>query len=186
MRLEPTLLRESGEHPLPEHIGIPVAQPRGRPRYEYRLRIDSEDAAETARRHDVPLHPLTSRRVTDLGYPITFPTRLVLAEAVSSLVDTTLGTIRFRSERAARSPRPEDTAVAMLRFDMIGARALLDRNSKWDPRYLTQRIWEEGLGRRAAYVRFFDVLPLTPREGESIERSALERKLRKNPGETET
>ncbi|MGA9839501.1 MAG: hypothetical protein WBS16_03590 [Thermoplasmata archaeon] len=76
--------------------------------------------------------------------------------------------------------------MAMLRFDMIGARALLDRNSKWDPRYLTQRIWEEGLGRRAAYVRFFDVLPLTPREGESIERSALERKLRKNPGETET
>ncbi|MGC2205864.1 MAG: hypothetical protein WA719_08080 [Thermoplasmata archaeon] len=41
MRLEPTLLRESGEHPLPEHIGIPVAQPRGRPRYEYRLHVFS-------------------------------------------------------------------------------------------------------------------------------------------------
>ncbi|MGP8077763.1 MAG: hypothetical protein ACLQD8_03695 [Thermoplasmata archaeon] len=186
MRLEPTLLREGGEHPLPKHIGIPVAQPRGRPRYEYRLHIDSEDDAETARRHGVPLHPLTSNRVTNLGYPITFPTRLVVAEAVLPLVDTTLGTIRFVSEVAARSPRPEDTAVAMLQFDMIGARALLDRNPKWDPMYLTRRIWEEGLGRRATFVRFFDVLPHTPTEGESIGRAALERKLRKNSAGTGT
>ncbi len=184
MRLEPRLIREGGEHPLPKRIAIPVPPPRGRPRYEYRLRIDSEDDAETAHRHDLPLHPLTSKQVTDLGYPIRFPTRLVVARSLVPLVETTLGTIPFASERAALLPRPEDTAVAMLRFDMIGARALVDRNPKWNRTYLTRRIWEEDLGPRATFVRFFDVLPLVSKEGESMDRAALERKLRKNPAGT--
>jgi hypothetical protein len=184
MRFEPTLVREDGEHPLPKHIGIPIARARGRPRFEYRLRINSEHDAETARRHGIPVHSLTAKRVTDLGYPITFPSRLVLATAVIPRVETTLRTIPFVSELAARSPRPEDTAVALLRFDMIGARALLERNPAWNSNYLTRRIWEEGLGRRATFVRFFDILPLTPRVGNSLERAALERKLRKNPLES--
>ncbi|MFY9717984.1 MAG: hypothetical protein WAK40_08680 [Thermoplasmata archaeon] len=184
MRLEPTLFREEGEHPLPKHIGIPIEPPRGRPRYEYRLQIDSADDAETARRHDLPLHPLTAKRVTDLGYPINFPTQLVVAQSLLPRVQTSLRTIPFASAAAAGSPRQEDAAVAMLRFDMIGARALLDRNPKWDTTYLTRRIWEEDLGPRAMYVRFFDLLPLTPREGEALDRAALERKLRKNPAGT--
>jgi hypothetical protein len=178
MRLESTLLRDGGEHPLPKRIGIPIPPPRGRPRFEYRLRIETEDDAETAHRHDLPLHSLTSKRVTDLGYPVIFPTRLVVAQSLLPLVETSLGTIPFASEVAARSPRPEDAVVAMLQFDMIGARTLLDRNPNWNRTYLTQRIWGENLGRRATFVRFFDVLPLAPREGESISRAALERKLR--------
>ncbi len=181
MKLEPTLLRERGEHPLPKHIGVPIPSPRGRRRHEYRLRIISENDARTAQRHGLPLHPLTSQQVTDLGYPIRFPTRLVVAQSLLPLVETNLGTIPFISEMAARSPRPEDAAVAMLRFDMIGARALLDRNPKWNRTYLTRRIWEEDLGRRATFVRFFDVLPSLLRVGESLGEGELHRKIRKNP-----
>jgi hypothetical protein len=184
MKLAPTLLREEGEHPLPKHIGVPVRKPRGRRRYQYRLRIDSEFDAETAHRHDLPLHTLTAKRVTELGYPVRFPTQLVVAKALLPLLETGLGTIPFASEKAARVPRAEDTAVAMLRLDMIGARALVDRNPEWDPLYLTKRIWEEDLGLRSTFVRLFDVLPLIPREGEPIGRAALERKLRKNPAGT--
>jgi hypothetical protein len=136
------------------------------------------------RRANLPVHLFTAKQVTDLGYPIRFPTRVVVARSLLPIVDSTLGTIPFASDQAATSPRPEDAAVAMLRFDMIGARALVDRNPEWDPTYLTRRIWEENLAGRATYVRFFDILPLVPQMGEALDRTALERKLRKNPAGT--
>ena len=49
--------------------------------------------------------------------------------------------------------------------------------------YLTRRVWVENLVSRATFVRFFDVLPFLPKEGEAISRKALERKIRKNPAQ---
>lgn len=183
MKVESAFIRESGEYPLPARIAIPLSKPTGRPRVEYRLRVESEDDARLVQRRGQPLFALTAKRVTELGYPIRFPTRLVVARSILPLVESSLGTIPFVSEEAARSPRPEDVAIAMLRFDMIGARVLLDRNPDWDSRYLTRRVWEENLVSRATFVRFFDVLPFLPKEGEAISRTALERKIRKNPAQ---
>ncbi|MGC2289366.1 MAG: hypothetical protein WA688_05860 [Thermoplasmata archaeon] len=182
MRTDLTLVREPTDRALPASVFVPAERPPHRPlaRYE-KLRIRSEDDARTAQRVNLPLHLLTAANVTALGFPIRFPTRLVVARSVLPLVETALRTIPFASEEAARAPRPEDVAVAMLRVDAIAARALLDRNPAWDPDYLTRRIWEERLDRRATLVRFFDVLPSAPRVGEPIPAADLARKLRKNP-----
>ncbi|MGA7924204.1 MAG: hypothetical protein WCA77_09530 [Thermoplasmata archaeon] len=138
--------------------------------------------AETARRHRVPLHALTSRKISELGYPVQFPTVLVAAESVIPLVDSPLRIIPFRSAEAARDPRTEDTVIEMLHIDSIGARALLDRNRvRMDTTYLLRRILEERLERRATFVRFSEVIPALPRVGESLSADALARKLRKNP-----
>ncbi|MGD0588928.1 MAG: hypothetical protein ABSA63_09090 [Thermoplasmata archaeon] len=185
MKADLTLVREPTDRTLPPSIFVPAERPPHRPVGRYiQVRIHSEEDAEAVRRVNLPLHLLTAKRVTDLGYPIRFPTRLVVARSLLPIVESKLGTIPFASENAARSPRPEDVAVAMLRFDMIGARALLDRNPRWELAYLTRRIWEEDLGRRATFVRFFDVLPLVPKEGEALDRASLERKLRKNSAGT--
>jgi hypothetical protein len=185
MRTDLTLVREPSDRSLPPSIFVPEERPSHRPvaRYE-RIVIRSEKDAEIVRKANLPIRPLTSKLVTDLGYPIRFPTRLVIARSLIPIVDTTLAVIPFASEEAARSSRPEDTAVAMLRFDMIGARVLLDRNPRWDTDYLTRRIWEEDLGRRATYVRFFDILPQAPREGHELKPTELAIKLRKNAAGT--
>jgi hypothetical protein len=185
MRAKLSLVREPTDRALPQSVFVPAERPPHRPiaRYE-KVRIRSERDAEIARKAKLPVHLLTANRVTELGFPIRFPPRVIVAESILPIVETTFGTIPFASERAARSPRPEDVAIAMLRFDMIGARALVDRNPSWDRAYLTRRIWEENLWRRATFVRFFDVLSLAPKEGKSLGRAELERKLRKNPAGT--
>ncbi|MGP8076162.1 MAG: hypothetical protein ACLP8Y_05460 [Thermoplasmata archaeon] len=185
MRADLTLVREPTDRTLPPSVFVLAERPSHRPvaRYE-KIHIRSERDAETVRKANLPLHLLTAKQVTDLGYPIRFPPRVVVARSLLPIINSELGTIPFLSEKAARSPRPEDVAVALLRFDMLGARALLDRNPRWDATYLTRRIWEEDLGRRATFVRFFDVLPRVPKEGEALDRASLERKLRKNPART--
>jgi hypothetical protein len=182
MRANLSLVREPTDRSLPPSIFVPKERKAHRPPALYeRVVVRSEDDARIARKANVPLFPLTADRVTSLGYPIEFPPLLVVARSVLPLVESTLTTIPFASEEAARSPRPEDVAVAMLAFDRIGARALIDRNPKWDRRYLTRRIWEENALRTATMVRLFDVLPYLPKDGDAPDRAALERKLRKNP-----
>lgn len=69
----------------------------------------------------------------------------------------------------------------MLRFDLIGARAIWDRSQdRLDETYLLRRILEEELERRASFVRFFDVLPGIPKTDFALDRARLERKLRKH------
>jgi hypothetical protein len=186
MRTDLALVRDPSDRALSRTVFVPApARPSHRPvvRYE-KLVIRSEQDAELVRRANLPVRAFTAKWVTELGYPIRFPTRLIVARSLLPIVETNLGIIPFASEEASRSHHPEDSAVAMLRFDMIGARALLDRNPAWDKGYLTRRIWEEGLGRRATFVRFFDILPRAPREGRELDPVALARKLRKNPAGT--
>jgi len=185
MRTDLTLVREPSDRTLPPSVFIHAKRPAHRPvaRYE-RIVIRSEQDAEAVRKANLPVRPFTAKWVTDLGYPIRFPSRLIVARSLVPILDTSLGVIPFASEEAVRAAHPEDAAVAMLRFDMVGARVLLDRNPKWDKDYLTRRIWEENLGRRATFVRFFDVLSRVPREGRELGRVELARKLRKNPAGT--
>lgn len=181
MRVDLALVREPTDRTLPRSVFVPAERASHRPVARYaKIVIRSEHDAELVRKANLPVRVFNATWVTQLGYPIRFPTRLIVARSLLPIVDTNLGVIPFTSEEATRSPHVEDSAIAMLRFDMIGARALVDRNPKWDREYLTRRIWEEGLGRRATFVRFFDVLPHAPREGRELDSVELARKLRKN------
>lgn len=181
MRLETTVLRERGEHPLPRNLAIPIPTPNHRPHTEYRFRVRSEADVRTLQRHRLPIHLLTAERVSELGYPMVFPSRAVIARSFRPSVEIDLGTIPFASIEAATLPRDEDAIVAMLRLDMIGARAIWDRNrERLNPTYLLRRILEEDLERRASFVRFSDVLPGIPPSESALESQRLDRKLRKH------
>jgi hypothetical protein len=182
MRLETTVVREPGEHPLPRNLAIPIPAPNHRPLTEYRFEVRSEADVRTLSRHRLPIHLLTAAKVSELGYPVSFPSQVVIARRFRPLVTTRLGTIPFVSSEAAASPRDEDAIVAMLRLDMLGARAIWDRNQdRLDPQYLLGRILEEKVERRAAFVRFSDVLPGIPTSSEALDPTRLESKLRKHP-----
>lgn len=181
MRMEVTAYREEGEHSLPREIAIPVAAPSHRPRTEYRFVARSERDAERLHRHRLPLHLLTAEQVTELGYPVRFPTQLVVAREFRPLLETSLPTIPFASMAATISPRDEDAVVAMLHLDMVGARAIWDRShERMDPTYLLRRILEEAVERRAAFVRFSDSLPGIPPSPDALDADRLACKLRKH------
>ena len=181
MKLDTVVLRESGEHPLPRSLAIPVPTPNHRPPTAYRFRVQSTADVEALHRHRLPIHLLTAEKVSELGYPMVFPSQAVIARSFRPLVEINLGTIPFASAEAAASPRNEDVVVAMLRFDMVGARAIWDRNRRrLDATYLLRRILEERLERRASFVRFSDTLPGIPKSDEALNAERLERKLRKH------
>ncbi len=181
MRLATVVHREPGEHPLPRALAVPIPTPNHRPPTEYRFRVRSEADVEALHRHRLPIHLLTAKKVTAMGYPIVFPSRAVIARTFRPLVETELATIPFVSAEAATSPRDEDVVVAMLRFDMIGARAIWDRNrERLNSDYLLRRILEEGAERRAAFVRFSDFLPGIAESADALDPERLSRKLRKH------
>ena len=178
MRVEVAAYREEGEHSLPREVAVPVATPNHRPKTEYRFVARSVNDAERLQRHRLPLHLLTSEQVSNLGYPVRFPTQVIVARSFLPLLETRLPTIPFTSTAAATAPRDEDAVVAMLHVDMIGARTLWDRNrNRMDSTYLLRRILEEELERRAAFVRFSDSLPGIPPSPDALDADRLARKL---------
>jgi len=163
-------------------VFVPVPVPKGRPRTAFHLRIRSEADVAVARRSSVPVFLLDARTVSALGYPIEFPSELVLPRWLLSAVTTAFRIIPFRSETAVLRPRFEDVALAMLSVDAIGARAILERNrDAIDPIYLLRRVVQEQVEEKATWVRFFDLVPTLPKVGRPIPKAALARKLRNNP-----
>ncbi len=181
MRVEVAAHREEGEHSLPRGIAVPVATPNHRPKTEYRFVARSENDVDRLQRHRLPLHLLTSERVSNLGYPVRFPAQVVVARSFLPLLETGLPSILFSSTAAAMAPRDEDAVVAMLHVDMLGARVLWDRNrARMDATYLLRRILEEEVERRAAFVRFSDSLPGIPPSPDALDPDRLARKLEKH------
>jgi hypothetical protein len=162
-------------------VFIPIVPPKGRPRLRYRLRVNTADDVRVAGRAGIPLFWLDSTVVTMLGYPMEFPPRVVAARNVLPAVSSSRKVQEMESSEALLHPRWEDVTLMLLRFDPVAARAVLDRHrNSIDADYLVRRVVEERLLAPATFVRFFDIVPTVPRFGESILRSALERKLSSN------
>lgn len=175
MHAEPTLVRGPEDRRLPRDILRPAGKTNHRPRTRYRLAIRDGADVEAARKLGLPLFPVTDSEVTMLGYPMRFPTLLVVARPLRPAVDTELPVIEFVSEDAARRPRLEDIPVALLRFDAVAARAVTERNRDLlDAGYLLKRIYQEDLEEEATRVRFQDFVPL-PLVGEPLPERALRR-----------
>jgi hypothetical protein len=175
MDAETVLVRNPRDRRLPRSLLEPERRENHRPRVRYRLVLHDAGEAEEARAHGIPVYAIPDSVVTMLGYPMRFPTLLVVPRGVRAAVTTELPIIEFVSDRAVAHPRLEDVFVAMLRFDVLAARALIQRNVEWiDRDYLLKRIFQEDLEEEATRVRLQDFLPLPPK-GEPLPRRALER-----------
>ena len=180
MKLDVSLLRSPGERALPRDLLVRDSPPAHRPRERFAIRVRTADDVERLRALDLPLFLLRDEDVTMLGYPMRFPPILVAARTVEPALRSDLRVLTFASEEAARHPRLEDIVVAMLTFDPVAARALLERNRDLlDLRRLTKRVYQEDLEQVAASVRFHDALDI-PATGDAPPRESIARLIRAN------
>jgi len=180
VKLDVAILRSPGERGLPRELLVREPRPAHRPQERFAIRVRTPGDVERLRAVDLPLFLLREDDVTMLGYPVRFPPIVVAARTLEPALRSALRVLAFASEEAARHPRLEDIVVAMLKFDPLGARALLERNRDLlELRRLTKRIYQEDLEQVAASVRFQDVLDL-PGTEDAPARASIDRLLRAN------
>ena len=180
MQLETTLVRSDKDKGIPTAILRTEAKKPHRPRNRYRLFIRDVNDAQIAKRKNLPVFPIRDEMVTMLGYPMKFPTIIVVPRAARSAIESHLPVVEFLSERAVYNPRIEDIMIAMLRFDLLAARALIHRNlDLLDARYLAKRIYQEDLEEDATRVRLHELVPFSP-VGEALPAQAIDKVDRAN------
>jgi len=180
MQLETTLVRSDKDKGIPTAILRTEAKKPHRPRNRYRLFIRDVNDAQIAKRKNLPVFPIRDEMVTMLGYPMKFPTIIVVPRAARSAIESHLPVVEFLSERAVYNPRIEDIMIAMLRFDLLAARALIHRNlDLLDTRYLAKRIYQEDLEEDATRVRLHELVPFSP-VGEALPAQAIDKVDRAN------
>ncbi len=180
MEPESSLVRTVQDRRLPPAILRREGRTNHRPPARYRLTVrDAHDARE-AHALGIPVFAIPDSAITMMGYPMRSPTLLVLPRRLRRVVDTSLPVVEFVSEDAVMRPRLEDIPVALLRFDLLAGRALIERNlDLLDRQYLLKRIYQEDLEEEATRVRLQDFLPLPPR-GEPLPERALRRVTAEN------
>jgi hypothetical protein len=180
MESEPTLVRSPRDRLPPLAILRREGRTNHRPQTRYRLALrDAHDARE-ARALGIPVFAIPDSAITMMGYPMRSPTLLILPRRLRRVVDTSLPVVEFVSEDAVMRPRLEDIPVALLRFDVLAARALIERNvDLLDREYLLKRIYQEDLEEEATRVRLQDFVPLPPK-GEPLSERALRRVTAQN------
>jgi hypothetical protein len=162
MRAETVLLRESGERPLPPAF-VAESHPFHRPKTRYRLRINSPNEVEPIRRTGLPISVFSPEKSEELGYPLEFKPRVIIAKELRSAVDTSLPIVSFADTEAAKNPKLEDYIVAMLRIDLIGARRITSVNrEKIGNARLLKRVLQENLESQAYRVRLDEFAPGLP------------------------
>lgn len=180
MQLDTTLVRSNTDRDIPTAILRAEARKPHRPRSRYRLVIRDADDAQIAKRENLPVFPIGDDMVTMLGYPMSFPTIIVVPRAARSAIQSDLPVVEFLSERAVSNPRIEDVMIAMLRFDLLAARALIHRNLDLvDKAYLTKRVYQEDLEEDATRVRLHELLSFSP-VGEALPAQAIAKVDRAN------
>jgi len=180
MQLETTLIRSDKDKGIPTATLRTEAKKPHRPRNRYRLFIRDVNDAQIAKRKNLPVFPIRDEMVTMLGYPMKFPTIIVVPRAARSAIESHLPVVEFLSERAVYNPRIEDIMIAMLRFDLLAARALIHRNlDLLDARYLAKRIYQEDLEEDATRVRLHELVPFSP-VGEALPAQAIDKVDRAN------
>ncbi|MCI4336599.1 MAG: hypothetical protein L3K17_05315 [Thermoplasmata archaeon] len=175
MRVEARLLREPGERPLPRDLRAPASKTRGRPRAEYRPNVRSARDVDRLRRRRIPAFLLTSERVTESGYPVSFRPWLVIPERLATQISSDYRILPIRDEDSLRTPGPVELVTFLLRFDPLAARVVATRNrGTLDPHELYRRIRNEGLERPATKVRLQEYAPAIPQVGDSLPSEELE------------
>ncbi len=163
MRAKTVLLRDLGDRPLPSSF-VPEGHPFHRPPTRYRLRIHSPNEIEPIRKTGLPISLFSPDKSEELGYPLTFKTRLIIAEQLCSALETSLPVIPFTNSESARNPLLEDYIVAMLRIDVLGARRIaVENRERLDKVRLLKRILQENLEGVAYRVRLDEFAPGLPR-----------------------
>ncbi|MGA7860717.1 MAG: hypothetical protein WCB19_02535 [Thermoplasmata archaeon] len=183
MRMDVTLVREPTDWSLPKDLLVPVERPNHRPTDRFRrIRLDTPEDVERARKSHLPVSLLEPKLVTNLSYPMNFRPRLLVAREIRAVLDSTYPLVNMASAEAAREPTLEDLVVAMLHVDTLAARAIALRNRDHiDPNRLLKRVLQDDAEQLATLVRLQEIAPAIPIVGRALPADQLNRHDRKNP-----
>ena len=174
MRMEVRFIRGESHARLPS-IFVPEGVESHRPRIRYPLHLNSLPDVEKARAANIPVFLLDSTLVTALGHPMHFPPFLLLPRSLLPAVRSRLRILELASEETLKDPRVEEVIAILLRFDIMAARAIAIRNSRYlDAMRLYQAICREGLEAEATRVRLNELAPI-PIVGKGFPKERLDR-----------
>lgn len=175
MKLEVSLSHLPREWFKASRVVRPNRPARGRPLSHFRLAIETEADAATARRLGAPVFLLTPEIVTALGYPVVFPPHLLISSDFAPAVDSTFPRIVVPTVPAARPPVMEDVIVALLRIDPLAARGVASRNrASVEPLELLRRVVQAEAEGEATRVNLQEFSALIPRVGSALPQDELE------------
>jgi hypothetical protein len=179
MRVVGELIRDSTDRISRGDPFVESARPRGRPVTRYKVRVRDEADAARAREFGVPLHLVSPVDAAVFGFPLTFPSVVVVWRPLRDTLITDFVIEEFESRAASLHPRLEDLAIILLRIDGFAARAFLLRNREFvRPSYLTARILEEDSAAEASHVRLQEIALDLPVVGDQLSTEVLARQDR--------
>lgn len=162
-----------------------VSKESCRPKKRYLLDVSCEEDVRIAKSSGIPILFVDEKQSSFWHYPMHFPAVLVIPREYTSVIKTSFRVMVFQSLNAFKTdstyPRIEDFVVFMLSFDLIAARALIERNKELiDFAYLDRRIFEENLEAEAAKIHFNRFYSFPEIAVEKFPEKALEKAVAKN------
>lgn len=166
---------ERYEYPL-----VPIAPEPHRPKKCFKVKVETKGDVEIAREQGIPLLLIQSEDLKILHYPLTIPPTIVLPREYRDVVETKFRVHTFQALRALEKPRIEDIVVFLLSYDLIAARAVIERSREMiDLGYLRKRIFQEDLEAEASKIHLQDFMDI-PIVGTQLRRDALLRATQGN------
>ncbi len=181
LNVKPTvdLVRESPWERY-EYPFIPIGQEAHRPRKRFKVRLETKNDVKLAREQGLPLLLIQPEDLKILHYPLTMPPTVVLPREYRDVIETKFRVHTFQALRALEKPRIEDMVVFLLSYDLIAARAVIERSRDLiDFGYLRKRIFQEDLEEEASKIHLQDFMDL-PVIGTQLPKAALVRATQRN------
>lgn len=131
------------------------------------------DDIESARRQGLPLLLVQPDDLKMLHYPLEFPPTIIVPREYASVIESPFRIHTFQSLGPFEQSRIEDVVVFLLAYDLIAARAVVERNADLlDLEYLRKRILQEDIEEEASKVHLDDFMDI-PRVGQPLPKAAL-------------
>jgi hypothetical protein len=129
-----------------KHPVVAVGEEAHRPRKRFKVRLETEEDVRLARERGLPLLLIQSGDLKILHYPLAMPPTVVVPREYRDVIEAKFRIHTFQSLRALQRPRIEDIVVFLLTYDLIAARAVIERSRDLlDFNYLRKRIHQEDL-----------------------------------------
>ncbi len=159
---------------------VPVEVANHRPRKSFKVVL--RDAADVVKGIGVglPMILIQSEDLRILQYPLEMPPTVIVPRGFASVVETKMRVHSFKSWTPFERRRLEDVAVFLLSYDLIAARAVIERNRDlFDLGYIRKRMFQEDLEEQATAIRLQDFMDL-PVVGTPMPRRGLMRAVKGN------